>query len=230
MEHPLLGDVELRPRAAARRFIARVRAGRVVLTVPPRATAGDIGRALDAMAPRLLPVLEAAPPLYADGMAIERTGMRVVLRVDDSLDGVRLRGTTADATLLVGAGLSLADPDVMRAVTTMLMRLAALRAPSVLLPYATAVAVETGARPRRFKLSRGMRTLGRCNEQGEIALSAALMFLPDHLRRYVVCHELAHLRHFDHSPAFHALCDRYCGGREAALVAELKAFRWPLLR
>ena len=28
---------------------------------------------------------------------------------------------------------------------------------------------------------------------------------PDHVRRSVVAHEVAHLVHFDHSPAFHAL-------------------------
>jgi predicted metal-dependent hydrolase len=27
---------------------------------------------------------------------------------------------------------------------------------------------------------------------------------PDHVRRSVVAHEVAHLIHFDHSPAFHA--------------------------
>jgi hypothetical protein len=30
---------------------------------------------------------------------------------------------------------------------------------------------------------------------------------PDAVRRSVVAHEVAHLVHFDHSPAFHALLD-----------------------
>ncbi|MEM8725649.1 MAG: M48 family metallopeptidase, partial [Pseudomonadota bacterium] len=32
-----------------------------------------------------------------------------------------------------------------------------------------------------------------------------LVQAPDHVRRSVVAHEVAHLVHFDHSPAFHAL-------------------------
>ena len=55
-----------------------------------------------------------------------------------------------------------------------------------------------------------------------------LLLLPEHLVRYVICHELAHLKHFDHSPAFHALCDSYLGGREREYQAEMKQFRWPV--
>ena len=34
---------------------------------------------------------------------------------------------------------------------------------------------------------------------------------PDEVRRSVVAHEVAHLVHFDHSPAFHALLARLHG-------------------
>ena len=34
------------------------------------------------------------------------------------------------------------------------------------------------------------------------------MQAPDFVRRSVVAHEVAHLVHFDHSPAFHALLGR----------------------
>ena len=56
------------------------------------------------------------------------------------------------------------------------------------------------------------------------------MYMPDELRRYVICHELAHLTYHNHSKAFHALADRYLDGRERELDARLKAFRLPLVR
>ena len=34
---------------------------------------------------------------------------------------------------------------------------------------------------------------------------------PDEVRRSVIAHEVAHLVHFDHSPAFHALLARLFG-------------------
>ena len=56
------------------------------------------------------------------------------------------------------------------------------------------------------------------------------MFLPEDLVDLTVCHELAHLTHFDHSPAFHRLLNSYLGGRKAELEAKMKNFDWPILR
>ena len=71
--------------------------------------------------------------------------------------------------------------------------------------------------------------LGRCNSRGVIALSSVLVFLPEELREYVICHELAHLDEMNHSPRFHALCDKYCRGRERQLEAALKAAVIPIV-
>lgn len=101
---------------------------------------------------------------------------------------------------------------------------------AVLVEQAGSVAARIGAAPAAWRIGRGTRTLGCCNARREITLSAALMFVPPHLREYVMCHELAHLSEMNHSPRFHALCDAYCGGREGALAAELRAYQWPLLR
>ena len=46
---------------------------------------------------------------------------------------------------------------------------------------------------------------GSCSSQGRIRLSWRLILAPPHVRRYVVAHEVAHLRHLDHSAAFKAL-------------------------
>ena len=45
---------------------------------------------------------------------------------------------------------------------------------------------------------------------------------PDHVRRSVVAHEVAHLVHFDHSPAFHALLARLFEGTLAEADGWLK--------
>ena len=57
-----------------------------------------------------------------------------------------------------------------------------------------------------------------------------LVFLPTHLRDYIIYHELAHLSEMNHSPRFHALCDAYCRGNESRYIRELNSFRWPVLR
>lgn len=54
----------------------------------------------------------------------------------------------------------------------------------------------------------GLSTMGKCTAKGVITLSTALVLYPLWFREYIVCHELAHLSHHDHSPAFHAECER----------------------
>ena len=58
------------------------------------------------------------------------------------------------------------------------------------------------------KLTRAKRRWGSCSSEGVLRLNWRLVQAPDFVRRSVVAHEVAHLVHFDHSPAFHALLDR----------------------
>lgn len=53
-------------------------------------------------------------------------------------------------------------------------------------------------------LSRAQRRWGSCAADGTIRINWRLIMAPDLVRRSVVAHEVAHLTHFDHSPAFHA--------------------------
>lgn len=43
---------------------------------------------------------------------------------------------------------------------------------------------------------------GSCSQDGTINLSWRLALAPHKVARYVIAHEVAHLEHFDHSPAF----------------------------
>lgn len=78
------------------------------------------------------------------------------------------------------------------------------------------------------RIGRGSHTLGHCSRSGVITISAYVLFFPKHLRRYIIFHELAHLTHFNHSPAFHQLCNEYCQGNEAAWRKEVLHFRFPI--
>jgi len=57
----------------------------------------------------------------------------------------------------------------------------------------------------QLRLSRAQRRWGSCSAGGAVRINWRLVQAPDFVRRSVVAHEVAHLDHFDHSPAFHAL-------------------------
>lgn len=59
----------------------------------------------------------------------------------------------------------------------------------------------------RLSLSRAQRRWGSCASDGSIRMNWRLIMAPDFVRRSVVAHEVAHMTHFDHSPAFHAHLD-----------------------
>ena len=84
---------------------------------------------------------------------------------------------------------------------------------------------------RRFGLRYGKVTVraarskwGSCSWRNDISLSLYLMTLPEHLRDYVMIHELCHTVHHDHSPRFHALVDRLTEGKEKLLARELRSY------
>ncbi len=83
----------------------------------------------------------------------------------------------------------------------------------------------------RYRLKYGKVTIraartkwGSCTARGDISLSLYLMTLPEHLRDYIIIHELCHTVHLNHSPRFHALVNELTGGRERELAKELRQY------
>lgn len=131
--------------------------------------------------------------------------------------------------ILVGSGVDITSKNAIKVISRYLCRMAQSMAYKVLIPRGKEIAAELGVSPRGWEISSGHRTLGTCSSKKEIHLSYALMFYPHHLRDYVICHELAHLSEMNHSSQFHDICNRYCGGNEKQLEAQLRAVKLPII-
>ncbi|MFC4293309.1 M48 family metallopeptidase [Sphingorhabdus arenilitoris] len=74
-----------------------------------------------------------------------------------------------------------------------------------------------GEAPLKLQLGDPRSRWGSCSSRGTISLSWRLIMAPAHVRRSVIAHEVAHIRHMNHSPAFYAWMDEiYEGDRKAA--------------
>ena len=66
-----------------------------------------------------------------------------------------------------------------------------------------------GLKPTGVKITSARTRFGSCSAKNSLCFSYYLMRYPDAAIDYVVVHELAHIRHHDHSGAFYALVERY---------------------
>lgn len=74
-----------------------------------------------------------------------------------------------------------------------------------------------GEQPRRLSLGDPRSRWGSCSTSGTISLSWRLIMAPVYVRRSVIAHEVAHIRHMDHSKDFYAWLDAlYEGDRKSA--------------
>lgn len=197
---PVTADLQARlKRSARRRSIGiKVHRGEVTVSAPPGASLGEIQAfvlqktrwiskhlelqrhsisqqsALKLVPGAELPFLGGVVQLVATGPAV---------------------GVVRDADrLLIGA-----DPQLYKAK---IARWLAGQAQAYLPGRIKALAPLLGVEPQGFSVRFYKSRWGSCNRRGELQFNWLLMMAPPEVVDYVVVHELAHLRHFNHSPAF----------------------------
>lgn len=228
-DYPPLGVVRVTVRHNSHRISARWRDGKVALNVPYGMSEQEMLRALENFEGQLK--LSRPEILYYDGQSIELEGVTITIgRQSFSPDKIISQAQLPHSVIEVGRNFDFNKSDTSRTISNMMCRIAQRLAADLLLPRARELAQEVKRYPVGWEISNGHRVLGRCDTNGIIALSYILVFLPSHLRDFVIYHELAHLSEMNHSPRFHELCNLYCGGREAQLKAELRAFQWPIYK
>lgn len=227
--HPKLGRVIVSIRINSRRASARWRNGLVYLNVPATLCSAEINNLLDQFTPKLLacrPTLRYTAPMQLNFSGVEF----LIRRQNFAPTKILTKISISTCVLEIGNDIDLDTDLATRSISKILCLIAHKIAPTIILPRARVLASKLGCRPADWKISKGFRTLGTCSSTGVISLSYAILFLPDELRDYIICHELAHLTEMNHSPRFHQLLNRYLDGRESILTAQLRKFQWPVLR
>lgn len=190
--------VTWRRNARARRVSLRINPsdGVIVVTLPPRASR-RAGMALlmghaDWVARRLaaLPV----PVTLEDGAAVPVGGVSHRIRHHPGRRG----GAWLEEGELHVTGL----PEFLPRRVVDFLRAEAGRRLSVL---ARAKAERAGVAPSRITIKDTSSRWGSCAPDRTLAFSWRLVMAPEFVQDYVAAHEVAHLRHMNHGPAFWAL-------------------------
>lgn len=97
-------------------------------------------------------------------------------------------------------------------------------------PCLNAFADRYGFRYNRLTIKHNTSNWGSCSTKGNINLNLNLMRVPVPLQDYVMLHELTHLHHPDHGPAFHAELERLLADHFSRHLEEeaFKAFLRPI--
>lgn len=223
------GTVQVRPDSRARRLIFRVKEGVMQITCPTGYSLGRVQTIVDENRERLRRLMVRGEVVQqrrqlTEGDRIPCYGGHIELLSGRLPDRILFRYEGTTLQVLCPPGTDLNEPRVRQQLSRGVCRLMYRRAQEVLPRRLAEVARRVGASPREVTIGRGRRKLGHCTRSKSIQLSYSLMFLPEPLIDYVICHELAHLQQMNHGPQFHALCNRYCGGEELALRKQLQAF------
>ena len=196
--------VYLRRSQRAKRLSLRVGRtdGRVTLSLPRRASLREARAFADAQAHWIRKHVAAAP-------TVARPTIGGTLPVLGELLPIEA-GKTRVARLLPDAILVPDDPaKVGPRVKTLLRTLAQTHLTEACARYSTALGREHGKLTFRDTRSRW----GSCTSRGDLMFSWRLVMAPWEVLDYVAAHEVAHLAHMDHSPAFwgpvEALLPRY---------------------
>jgi predicted metal-dependent hydrolase len=197
--------IKLKRSAAARRFILRFRAATqdLVLTIPARAKLVDAQRFAEKQASWIGVRLRRSPqtlhfepgallplrgvPHRIDHRPAER-GVVWIQSVEDSF------GSSAEPLLCVNSEACF----VARRIRDFLLRQAGRDLEAAVARHAA----HLGVRVRKITLRDTASRWGSCTSSGELNFSWRLIMAPPFVLDYLAAHEVAHLQHMNHSPAF----------------------------
>jgi predicted metal-dependent hydrolase len=192
-------------RARRKTLTIVVARGRVEVRSPRWTPIADIERFIREKEPWIRRRLEEArrePPRFSwrEGEPLPVLGEALRLTVREGLPGVHRKEDRIEVHLASGAGTPMLRARVLEWLFGEAKRIfverVRLYAPRLEVPEP------------EVRLSNARTRWGSCSAQGRVLLNWRLVHVPVRLIDYVVAHELAHLRHLNHSRRFWALVER----------------------
>ncbi|HCP23474.1 MAG: M48 family metallopeptidase [SAR202 cluster bacterium] len=213
-----LPEYSVRPSKRARRVTIKVssHAG-VEVVVPVRFRRSDIPGLVHSKLDWIVRTLEKVGPVKElkrpDNIQLRLLNQSWRVSYRQSSDG-KLRVTEKDPGELLVSGPSSAPQEVAAGLNQWLQK----RAKETLVPWLNNLSSELGLPFTRVGVRRQRTKWGSCSAEKSISLNRNLLFLPEDMARYVLVHELCHVRQLNHSDRFWRLLETFEPNARATAV------------
>ena len=211
-----IGDADLASRIAvristtARRVSLRVdpTLGQIVLVQPVRASARSVLAFTASKRDWIAAHLEALPEhiAFKDGAVIPLRGVSHTVRfVPAGREGAHLKNSAAYAAMRGGVWLENGEIFVAGRTEHGARRLTdwlKAHAKTAIGPTARTMAQQIKRDVAYVGVRDTTSRWGSCTQGGRLSFSWRLILAPEHVLTYVIAHEVAHLKHMNHGPAF----------------------------
>ncbi len=228
INHPKFGDIVAVRSRRARRISVSVRPPAVVRLSIPAVCSWREGLAFladkEQWITRTLEKVAQKHPVHIIEPPYSTDRRNLVMSPADT-DKITARVTSDTIAVSYPCRISHTDPQVQDTARKAITRALSLEAKQTLPAMVEEIASRHGFRYGKVTVRATKSRWGSCSSTGDLSLCVFLMRVPDHLKEYIILHELCHTRYRDHSPRFHKLLDGLLGGREKELGRELKQYR-----
>lgn len=150
--------------------------------------------------------------LYQDGESYPLLfNQYIQLRIHPA-DGkqIRLRYDPEENRIAIELPEGLAPDQSREATRGILEKWLKRKAREVFQAKLDAFSSQMGVNYQAFRLKEQKTRWGSCSSRGNINLNWRAVMAPEPVVDYLIIHELAHLKHLNHSPAFWDVVRRYC--------------------
>ncbi|MBG04436.1 MAG: hypothetical protein CMM59_10220 [Rhodospirillaceae bacterium] len=136
---------------------------------------------------------------FVDGEQFLYLGEEYPLKV---VDGRKALAELVEGSFVVHARRSQIPERRARSIRAAFLRWYKSEAETVLTQRVAFFSPRIGRTPKRISFRDYKSMWGKCDVEGRITFNWKLVMAPEHILDYVVVHEMAHLHHLNHAPAF----------------------------
>ena len=229
-DHPELGEVIIRKRTGLRRLSIRIDLKkRVILTIPYAVATAEglafLERKSDWVKKSIITISQKIEKktIFTPEAPFHTKSHSLVL-IPEPRSRMAVSISTDSLTIRYPETIDIFQAEFQEFIRTAVEKTLSLEAKTIIPPLALEISKETKLHFKDISIKKVKSRWGSCSVQNNLNFSIYLMLLPDHLIRYVIIHELCHVKQKNHGPKFWALLDTLTEGRAKLLAKEMKNY------